>query len=204
MVDTQTCFEFTKGVFIAPQLLSSDRPARVNRRHEWREPQGPAVKFRYPFLHLAIIEQFVVRAGRMVREEDPLIWRYGIAIYDETSNIDALVEAVPQAKEIRILTHGERPLSLIRKIIKELSDLHHEYVPEILYSVDGGTHFVLKEELEKFYQAKAEKVVDEAGEFIDLKPLLPFLDMEKKDIMGSEKMAMGLPEIKRYFDNSKI
>jgi len=102
MVDTQTCFEFTKGVFIAPQLLSSDRPPRVNRRHEWREPQGPAVKFRYPFLHQAIIERFVIRAGRMVREEDPLIWRYGIAIYDETSKIDALVEAVPQAREIHI------------------------------------------------------------------------------------------------------
>ncbi len=157
MIDTQTCFEFTKGVYIAPQLLSKGRPSQINRRNEWREPQGPAIKFRYPFLHMAIIERFIVQAGRMVREEDPIIWRNGIAIYDATCNIDALVESDLANREIRVLTHGDQPLILIRKIIGELRRLHDEYKPELLFSADGGKHFCSERKTRRIPFRRGEK-----------------------------------------------
>ena len=193
MVDAKVCLEFAEGVYIAPQLLDSERPPRVGRRKEWKEPQGPAVKFSYRFLHSAIIEGFVVRAGRMVRDEDPLIWRNGIAIYDEDCETDALVEADANKKEIRVLTHGERPILLLRKIIKELSRLHRDYEPEKLFSTDGGARFVSEENLQNYYKAKAETVMDEDGEFIELAGFRPFLEMLRKEDSHDRKKE-GLPE----------
>jgi len=194
-VDTQTCFEFTEGVYIAPQLLSKDRPPQIDRRREWREPQGPAVKFRYPFLHMAIIERFIVQAGRMVREEDPIIWRNGIAIYDATYDTDALVEADLENREIRVLTHGDQPVTLIRKIIGELRRLHKEYKPELLFSADGGGHFVLNEKLEKFHRAGAKKVPDETDKLIYIDPLLPFLKLGREEHLDSETVKDRLPTV---------
>ncbi|MCJ7604214.1 MAG: leucine-rich repeat domain-containing protein [Desulfobulbaceae bacterium] len=198
MVNTEICFEFSEGVYIAPQLLSPERPPRVNCRKQWSEPQGPALKFLYKFLHSAIIERFIIRAGRMVNEkdDDPIIWRNGIAIYDVKSNTDALVEVFPKDKEIRVLTSGEQPLKLIKKIMEELSSLNRDYEPEILYSVDGGSHFVKQHDLEKFYRANAEKVPDEDENYVELGPFRPFLQLELEEKeMEDEKREKGLPKL---------
>ena len=194
MVSTEICFEFAEGVYIAPQLLIPERPPRVKCRREWCDPQGSALKFRYQFLHSAIIERFIVRAGRMVNEkdDDPIIWRNGIAIYDEKSNTDALVEAFPRDKEIRVLTHGDRPMDLIKKIMEELASLNSDYEPEILFSVDGGSHFVKRQDAERFYRARAETVPDENGNFVELELFRPFLQLEERESFD-EQLEKGLP-----------
>ncbi|MEW6521681.1 MAG: leucine-rich repeat domain-containing protein [Thermodesulfobacteriota bacterium] len=194
MVNTEICFEFAQDVYIAPQLLTAERPPRVKSRRQWRDPHGPSLKFRFQFLHNAIIERFIVRAGRMVNEkdDDPIIWRNGIAIYDEKSNTDALVEAFPEDKEIKVLTHGDRPLDLIKKIMEELSSLNRDYEPEIFFSVEGGLHFVKQHDLEKFYRAQAHTVPDENGNFVELGPFRPFLQLEERGTFD-EKQEKGLP-----------
>ncbi len=195
MVDAKVCFEFTKGIYVAPQLLDPKPPSKIERRKEWMEPKGPAIKFCYKFLHSAIIEGFIVKAGRMVKDDDPIIWRNGIAIYDDTCNTDALIEADATKKEIRIFTHGDQPLVLIKKIIEELNELHRDYEPEILFSTNGGAHFVSKKDIEDYHRAEASKVKDETGEFVELLGFLPFLQMFKTEYYDDEQKK-GLPETK--------
>ncbi|MCP3932557.1 MAG: TIR domain-containing protein [Bacteroidetes bacterium] len=188
MVSAEVCFEYTEGVYIAPQLLSKKFPQRVYQREEWKNPIDPAIKFKYKFLHHAIIERFIVRTGLMVREEDPAIWRNGIAIYDPVCSTDALVEAFPEKEEIQVLTRGNNPYILLKKVIDELTDLHNDYDPEVFYSTDGGNHFVSKAEIEDKIQSDAKKVKDEDESYIELSPFLPFIEMEKKSFFSDRKV----------------
>ena len=75
-------------------------------RKGWRSAGGSlrptACRFTYAFLHRAIIERFIVRAGRLGADEKPEIWKDGIVIYDDTTDTEALVEAFPREKCIRI------------------------------------------------------------------------------------------------------
>ena len=197
MVTAGICLEYSKGVYIAPQMLPSERPPRVGRQRKWQEPQGPAMKFRYQFLHNAIIEHFIIRAGRMVGEDDPAIWRNGIEIYDGSCDTYSLVEANLEQKEICVWTSGGQTLELLQKIKEELSFLNRDYNPEILFSIDGGAHFVLAGKIKEFSLARAEMVPAENDELTELAPLLQFLRMEERQKQGEfgKPEKRGLPEI---------
>ena len=197
MVTAGICFEYSKGVYIAPQMLPPERPPRVGRQRKWKEPEGHAMKFRYQFLHNAIIEHFIIRAGRMVGEDDPAIWRNGIEIYDESCDTYALVEANLEQKEICVWTNGGQTLVLLQKIKEELSFLNRDYNPEVLFSIDGGAHFVLAEKIKEFSLARAEMVPAEHDELTELAPLLQFLRMEERQKQGmfGEPEKRGLPEV---------
>jgi len=174
MTSCELGFEYCKNVYYIPQLLPEDKPGRVADR--WREPTEYQLQIRYDFLHRAIIERFIVQTGRHVEESYPEIWRNGIAILHQPSETRALIEAFPDHKKILVQAKGKEPAALLRMIQNQLSELHHEFAPEISISANRGQHFVEQKTLEQFVEAKAEKAptIDD-GPLIDLAPLQIFL-----------------------------
>ena len=177
MISTKTCFEYSNGTYVAPQLLSPDRPQKLSQRAEWKNPNGPALSFRFNFLHQGIIETFIVRAGRMVNQDDPILWRRGICIYDQQSECDALIEAIPQNKEIRVLTHGHSgTIDFLVRIASEFKNLadYKDYALQLFYSNNGGRDFCFLEDIVKSNKTEAKYVLAETKTNVKLESLLPF------------------------------
>ncbi|MEM7305757.1 MAG: COR domain-containing protein [Planctomycetota bacterium] len=175
MKSCELCFEFSPGVFLVPQLLPEETPSRVRVR--WPEPTPNGLRVDYPFLHRAIIERFLVRAGLLGADVEPEIWRNGIVIYDPGSQTEALVEAQPDERRITVHARGREPVDLLNHIRGELDDLHRDFPTTVSVTVDGARYVEL-DALRAAGDTGADRVACCEGELVEVASFRPYLTHE--------------------------
>lgn len=192
MKSCEICFELSKGVYCVPQLLPDDMPSRVRVR--WGAQTQHCMQIRYPFLHRAIIERFLVRTGRLGADVEPEIWRNGIVILDERSGTEALVEAIPA--ESRILAHakGEAPVEMLQMIGREFDELHGRFPATVAFSADFGKSFVEREVLREHVEAGSTRVPSIDGKMKELAPLRGLVEPRERRLPEGDLKTARRPE----------
>jgi internalin A len=201
MKSCELCFEFSKDVFYAPQLLPAEKPPRVALR--WTRPTTNCMQITYNFLHRAIIERFIVRSGRLGADLEPEIWKNGIVIYDNKTNTEAMVEANPNHKSILIQAKGDADIEMLHMIRTKFDELHDDFPAQVAFSADGGQHFVNEDLIKQHSDAKSARVPSTGGEFVALAPLLIFLTPTKRHLpvgkLKKERPLRETPNMERPF-----
>jgi internalin A len=172
MQSCEMCFELSKGIYYVPQLLPDERPSRVALR--WRTPTEYCVQISYPFLHRAIIDRFLVRAGRLGADTEPEMWKDGVTIFDPVTQSEAMVEALPDENRILAQAKGPAAITLLNVIAQEFDTLHAGFPAVTAVSADGGQHFVELDVLRQHVKAQTSSVPAVNGQLIDLSPLMAF------------------------------
>src|SRR5262249_12499306 len=122
MRSCELCFEFGQDKYYVPQLLPDEKPSRIQLR--WQDTSKYCLQIVYDFLHRAIIDRFLVRAGLLGADVEPEIWKNGIAIFDSETRTEALVEAFPSERRILVQARGVDAVALLGMIRKEFDELH--------------------------------------------------------------------------------
>ena len=141
----------------------------------WPHPTQYCLQITYPFLHRAIIERFLVRTGRLGADDEPDIWKNGIAIIDPNTNAEAMVEAFPEDKRVLVLAKGDAAAELLQMVRKEFEDLHRDFTATVAVSADQGRNFVEWQTLKQYAAAGSQSVPSLATTLVDLAPLKPLL-----------------------------
>jgi Leucine-rich repeat (LRR) protein/GTPase SAR1 family protein len=166
---------FAEKKFIAPQLLPENPPLSVSalRRHG----DGVYYKYRHKFLHVAIIQRFIVRTVFMAKEND--MWQSGIVL--NTPEGMALIEAYPAKNEIIIRLDDVSQNPLLKKIRNEMAEINADETGiKELVSLDG-VNFINLESL-KNNPSGNEQIQAENGNWIVADKLRMFLELPKEEV----------------------
>ena len=187
MLQCEMCFEITpkneevhKSVpfeercFIAPQLLSENKPNTVTR--VWRNDQSWYLKYRFEFLHYGVIQSFIVRARKYAQTDD--IWRNGILLYmketDELGMVEALRENNKYEIRVRLSQNSKKLSDKIRNEIEAIQDTQ----AEVLLS-DNGEDYVSLEKLES--NPNVQDIEAENGKYVSTENLKKFSTLDKQE-----------------------
>ncbi len=175
MLSCELCFEITQKeedkqiefkdrVFVAPQLMSKERPEGTIKY--FRKNQDLLhIRFEHILLHYGIIQSFIVQTQSLANVDN--IWRNGILI--EEKGISALIQAEKNEIHVEVPIEG---LELLGKIRNLLIDIQGEKVIEKV-SLDDKD-YVLMDNL-KNYKGKSIPTVD-GRQTVETGDLQVFLD----------------------------
>ena len=125
MMKFQLCFELeTQQAFIAPQLLSSDKPS-----YSWPPSGSLTVRYEYPFLPKGIITRFIVTMHRLIAEGN-LVWKTGVVLERDDTRAE-IIEEYSQ-RRIRVCVSGADPRGLLAIVYEHLERLHASF-PRLQY-----------------------------------------------------------------------
>jgi internalin A len=173
MLHCELCFELGRGRYYVPQLLPDDAPRRVRLR--WAEAPPHALQIRYRFLHRAIVDRFLVRAGRLGADDEPEIWRNGIVVLDATGRCEALVEADAASGCITARAQGPGAEALLLAVKREFDALRQGFEASVWVSADAGVQWVDLQQLEAYATAGVDTVLAQGGQPVALEALRGFL-----------------------------
>ncbi|MEJ8846300.1 COR domain-containing protein [Variovorax rhizosphaerae] len=168
----ELCFAFGDGRWYVPQLLPDEMPKRVALR--WATAPPHALEIRYRFLHRAIIDRFLVRAGRLGADDEPEIWRNGIVVLDKSGTSEAMVVADADNGRIIVRARGPAAPALLMAVKGEFDSLHTGFEFKTLVSADGGADWVDLDALVRFAKAGAVQVVSEGQRIVPVADLAGF------------------------------
>jgi hypothetical protein len=220
MESCELCFqigdvwEWEYPVYIAPQLLPSKKPEDVERN--WKNKQGKCLYLIYyhQFLHSAIIQRFIVRAGHLA--EVSKIWKNGISFYYQSS--EALIEVIevdpkkidlqnkPSAEVISIQIFGPDSRELLQRIRNEFENIHHFEAAPVEWISVNGIDFIAFEEFKKYWNnSEVQILIARSGNKVKLKDLMEFLPHEDfQQRPGAEKPGIReLPSLKEQSPMTK-
>lgn len=125
MMKFQLCYELeTRDAFIAPQLLSSDRPS-----YSWPQSGSLNVRYEYPFLPKGILTRFIVTMHRLIAEGN-LVWKTGVVLERDNTRAE-IIEEYSQ-RRIRVRVAGADPRGLLSIVYEHLERLHASF-PRLQY-----------------------------------------------------------------------
>ncbi|GJL84110.1 MAG: hypothetical protein DHS20C01_37440 [marine bacterium B5-7] len=137
----EVCFKATENgqeIFIAPQLLPSERPAGF----DWQlEPTVLRYIYQYPFMPKGIIGRLIVRLHEDIEAVDArkIVWEKGMLLNKDGCRACIIETENPSdgLKRIRIEIHGKKAEDrkyLLRGISQELDRIHHRSFPALKVS----------------------------------------------------------------------
>jgi internalin A len=173
MARCELCFELGQGRWYVPQLLPDEMPSRVARR--WAEAPPHALQIRYRFLHRAIVDRFLVRAGRLGADDEPEIWRNGIVVLDASGDAEALVAADAAGGCIVARGRGPGGVALLCAVKREFDQLHQPFEARCFVSADQGQDWVDLAMLERHARAGLGAVLSEALRPVPVASLADFV-----------------------------
>lgn len=173
MLRCELCFELGRGRYYVPQLLWPDKPSRVALR--WADAPPQALQIRYRFLHRAIVDRFLVRAGRLGADDEPEIWRDGIVVLDSDGRTEALVEADAPAGRVIARARGPRAEALLQAVRAEFDALRQGVEASIWVSADAGANWVELAALERHAAAGLPSVLSEQQQPVEVAALAGLL-----------------------------
>lgn len=116
MIKFQLCYALVdKDVYIAPQLLSADRP-----QYGWQQAGGLTLRYEYKFLPKGIITRFIVSMHHLIANE--LVWRTGVVLERDGSKIE-IIEEYSQ-RIIKVRATGPNRHGLLTLVDEQLERLH--------------------------------------------------------------------------------
>ncbi|MCB8942898.1 MAG: leucine-rich repeat domain-containing protein [Ardenticatenaceae bacterium] len=120
MLRFQLCYPLPTGDYIAPQLLSENRP-----RYKWKYEDTLHLRFRYPaFMPKGILTRFIVATHRLIADQRG-VWKTGVILKD-TNALAEIIEHY-QRREITVRVAGGQKRELLTKIGYEFEKIHSEF-----------------------------------------------------------------------------
>jgi internalin A len=211
MVSCELCFQLNwdlkNPIYIAPQLLPSKKPEYIELN--WKNKQGKCLHliYRHQFLHSAIIQRFIVRAGPLTKASQ--MWKNGISFHYQSS--EALIEVIevdskiidlqnkPSAEVISIQIFGSDNRELLQRIRNEFERIHHFEAAPVEWISVNGIDFIAFEEFKKYWNnSEVQILIAPSGNKVELQDLMEFLPHEEREQRpGAEKPGIReLPSLK--------
>ncbi|OJJ19690.1 hypothetical protein BKI52_19350 [marine bacterium AO1-C] len=135
---------FTQREYLCPQLLPDE--AIPNIEGYFPKGQGLFYKFIHPFLHAAVIQQFIVRNVQYVYRGDFKTNIKKHSIFLEIGGQKALVEAFPHKNELLVCIPQTEHQDVLARIRYELKTIQRGYYGiEEWVSIDGEGYVLLEE-----------------------------------------------------------
>lgn len=185
--------------YIAPELL----PQRQHLEREidrWRRAADSSESFhfcyRHRFLHQGVMQQFMVRVGRMFREA-ALYWKDGLLLESPDRRAGAEIqcrtkmEGDPARGEIAICVWGSGYRALVNQLRNEFDRLHPAHAEiQQLASLDGEDWV----DLAKLPDAdRIGQVVSQRGQVLDVQPFRFLLHRDTEDRLSAPRSSKGRP-----------
>ena len=124
----QICYEIpqTKGIYIAPQLLTENQP-----EYAWDESENLILRYTYNFMPKGIVRQFIVAMHEHIDKDkanNQIVWRSGIIINCKNIN-NTRAEVIENygKREIKIRISGKNKRDLLTIVTHELDKIHNSY-----------------------------------------------------------------------------
>ena len=125
MMKFRLCYAVeSERAYIAPQLLSSERPS-----YRWDTGGGLTVRYEYGFLPKGILTRFIVAAHHLIADEK-LVWKTGVVLERDGSRAEVTEEYTQ--RRIRVRVSGADPRSLLAIVDDQLERLHRSF-PRLQY-----------------------------------------------------------------------
>lgn len=180
--------------YIAPQLLPEEKPHAIKRF--WADHAIDSLHLIYEndFLHYAIIQRFIVRAGHLAQEKD--IWKYGISF--SVIRADALIEVMEwnDKEVIHVQVTGPGRRDILDKIRKEFKEIYYDQASITLYGSLEGEAYVNLEDWEKDRRSGIEEIRAENGAKVSVSQLKEFEEREDGWRPGREEEAKRLRDLR--------
>ncbi|MBE7383544.1 MAG: leucine-rich repeat domain-containing protein [Leptolyngbya sp. SIO1E4] len=121
MMRFKLCYQIpgTDDQYIAPQLLSSNKPA-----YNWDEPPTLLLRYRYGFMPKGILTRFIVEMHKFIAGQR-LVWKSGVVLNNGSAQAE-IIELYHKG-EIHIRVCGKRPKDLVTVIIHEVDKINDSY-----------------------------------------------------------------------------
>jgi hypothetical protein len=124
MLNFKLCYEIPnrKGYYIAPQLLSVNKP-----KYEWDENENVIIRYTYKFMPKGIISRFIVAMHEDIYKENQkdCVWKRGVVL--EKYETKAEVIENYEEREIKIRVVGKHKKELITIVTYELDNIHNSF-----------------------------------------------------------------------------
>ena len=146
-----------KSIYIAPQLLSAEKPFDIERLEKLASFH--TLVYQYPFLHQSIVIRFIVRMGNMPKAS---YWRNGICYEQDGHTI--LVEAFDKDNQIHLKIAGAQPKQCLEKVRKVFKEIQENIEFEEFVFSEGGALIPLSRIVANYGQT--ERFVLEGGECV--------------------------------------
>ena len=123
MINFKLCYEIPScpGVYIAPQLLSSNQP-----EYAWDESDNLLLEYEYGLMPKGILTRFIVEMHPWI-EDQALVWKSGVVIAKEQARAEIIENYRYYQGKIRIRVEGKRKRDLLVTVMHELDKIHHFY-----------------------------------------------------------------------------
>ena len=124
----QLCYEIpqTKGIYIAPQLLTENQP-----EYAWDEAENLILRYTYDFMPKGLVRQFIVAMHEHINKDPAntqIVWSSGVIINCKNiSNTHAEVIENYGKREIKIRVSGKNKRDLLTIVTYELDKIHNSY-----------------------------------------------------------------------------
>ena len=131
MIKFQLCYQIPNSddAFIAPQLLSSDKPS-----YSWDDANNLVLRYKYKyFMPKGIMTLFIVAMYEHI-EQQQCVWRNGVVVSKDNTRAE-VIEHYNQRK-IVIRISGANQRSLMNMITQKLDRINHSY--QKIYTVSSS------------------------------------------------------------------
>lgn len=120
MMKFQLCYRLeSDGSYIAPQLLSSEKPS-----YPWEPSGGLTVHYTYVFMPKGILTRFIVAMHHLIADDD-LVWRTGVVLQRDGSRAEVIEEYAD--RRIRVRVAGPNPQGLLTLVDDQLQRLRASF-----------------------------------------------------------------------------
>ena len=209
MESCEICFQINKNkkdetpIYIAPQLLPDEPTALVKMLWRGEATNSLHLIYQHPFLHQAIIQRFIVRAGHLSQEKE--LWKKGITFsYGDTQALievrpapEQLIELPPQTNQtdiIYIQLKGKQQQALLQRIRQEFKDIQGMDLPPTQWISNNGQEFIRFQKYQEEYRVGLEEMLAHNGNKIQREDLRAFLSLSKEEGREGEEKG-GLKEL---------
>ncbi|MBI3235692.1 MAG: hypothetical protein HYZ42_16920, partial [Bacteroidetes bacterium] len=154
MLSCEICFKeehrednisFTQKTFVAPQLLTNQKPNSAQRFESFVSPDCIYYRYKHLFLHAAVMQRFIVRMGYLSQLPD--MWQQGL--YIEQDDCKACIETDINNNEINIKVSGKGREELLKKIREQLYDISKEETDINEFISIDGEHYINTDQFKK-------------------------------------------------------
>jgi GTPase SAR1 family protein len=124
MLNFKLCYEIPnkKGYYIAPQLLSVNKP-----KYEWDENENIIIRYTYKFMPKGIISRFIVAMHEDIYKENQkdCVWKRGVVLGKDQTMAEVIENY--EEREIKIRVVGKHKKELITIVTYELDKIHYSF-----------------------------------------------------------------------------
>lgn len=126
MENFELCFKVGNGIYLAPQLLPTDKPGDLHGFENPTNFNDPLYfEYRYTFMPKGILSRFIVKRNKYIYKNT--YWKFGVVL--EYADTRALVREryFESPKRITITLEGENKKVLLAMIRETLAEIHGNF-----------------------------------------------------------------------------